>query len=207
MAGRTRKTTAQTWIDIARQTLTEEGIVGLKIDRLAKRLGVTRGGFYNNFQDRQQFLQALLEEWETSCRFLPSDPPGNCAGEAVAWIDGLVERLIDEDGYDHHFDMAVREWGRSDHRAAWAVERVDRKRMATLTRLFEVLGYDPEEAHMRARVFYYHQIGYYAIGVRQSAVERRRNAPIYLNILCGAEQLSNARNSSAQTKPKARSRG
>lgn len=180
------KVPRETWIETARRVLIEEGIAGVKVDRLANRLGVTRGGFYHNFGDREILLQALLDHWEATCRFLPEQPMANGASGAAAWMDELVQRrLIDEDGYDHRFDMAVREWGRSDQRARWAVERADRSRLAALHRFFSALGHTDAEAQFRARIFYYHQIGYYALGVQESAAERRRNAGEYLRALCG----------------------
>ncbi len=48
MVGRTPKNTVQDWIKAATRMLVDEGIAGLKVDRLANRLGVTRGGFYHN---------------------------------------------------------------------------------------------------------------------------------------------------------------
>ena len=198
MAGRTAKVTAATWVETAKRALIEEGIAGVKVDRLASRLGVTRGGFYHNFQDRDELLGQLIESWEKTCEFLPPGSPGTTPSEAAAWLEGLIQRLIDEDGYDHHFDMAVREWARSDQRAAWAIERADRNRMATLKLFFQALGYGSEEALIRARVFYYHHIGYYAIGVQQSTAERRRLAQLYVDILCGAERLAAAREARSQ---------
>ncbi len=193
MGGRTIKVTAEYWIETARRTLIEDGIAGVKVDRLASRLGVTRGGFYHNFRDREALLDRLLAHWEESCRFLPSDRPGNTPGEAVAWFDGLLDRLLDEDGYDPRFDMAVREWARGDQRAAWAVERSDRQRLAVLQGFFEALGYDATEAPIRARVFYYHQIGYYCLDVRETWAERRRIAAVYSDILCGADRIAAGR--------------
>ncbi|MBN8955202.1 MAG: helix-turn-helix transcriptional regulator [Rhizobiales bacterium] len=71
VVGRTPKIIAETWIDTARRSLIEEGIAAVKVDRLAKRLGVTRGGFYHNFKDRGDLLTQLLHHWETTCHFLP----------------------------------------------------------------------------------------------------------------------------------------
>ncbi|HZG45692.1 MAG TPA: helix-turn-helix domain-containing protein [Allosphingosinicella sp.] len=205
MAGRTAKVTAETWVETARRGLIEEGIAGVKVDRLASRLGVTRGGFYHNFRDREELLARLIACWEETCQFVPPEKsPGTTPAEALDWLDEMVRRLIEEDGYDHHFDMAVREWARSDQRAAWAVERMDRNRMAALRRFFEALGYEDEEAQIRARVFYYHQIGYYAIGVRQSTAERRRKAKLYLDIICGADRLAAAREASRRRPAAAR---
>lgn len=195
---RTPKITAETWIDTARQTLIEEGLGGVKIDRLANRLGVTRGGFYHNFKDRDELLDQLIAHWEAECRFLPADQPGSRLADAIEWFDRAIARLIEADGYDHRFDLAVREWARSDQRAAWAVERADRERLQTLTKFFETLGYDEQKAPVRARVFYYHQIGYYAIGVRQSIAERRRVLGTYLDILCGHGVLDTARAEAAR---------
>ncbi|HWV61487.1 MAG TPA: TetR/AcrR family transcriptional regulator [Sphingopyxis sp.] len=193
MAGRTPKNTASDWIDAGQRMLVDEGIAGLKVDRLASRLGVSRGGFYHHFRDRDEFLDRLVGHWEATCRFLPDTPPPARPAEAVAWFDGTIERLIESDGYDYHFDLAVREWARADTRVAWAVERADRERIETLRKFFEAIGYAGEEAATRARIFYYHQIGYYAIGVRQSIVERRRNAELYIDILCGEQALAAAR--------------
>ena len=82
MAGRAVKVSERQWVEIARQALIEEGIGGVRVDRLAKRLDVTRGGFYHNFEDREQLLDALLHLWEDECRFLPTDDPDNSPADA-----------------------------------------------------------------------------------------------------------------------------
>lgn len=195
MAGRTPNRTVQDWIDAAQRTSVTEGIAGLKIDRLANRLGVTRGGFYHNFKDRDEFLDRIIRHWEENCRFFPEDSPPLKAADAIEWLDRAITRLVEEDGYDHRFDLAVREWARADKRAKWAVERADRDRLETLRKFFEALGYEREHALIRARIFYSHQIGYYAIGMWQGIPERHRDAWLYLDILCGKEALSAARES------------
>lgn len=189
MANLVPKTPPSTWIATARKTLIEEGIQGVKVDRLAQRLGVTRGGFYKHFADRDALLDGLLQEWEASNVFALELPVLKTRADAQQALERLADRLIEEDGFDPRFDMAVRDWARHDKRAAWAVERVDERRLALLRRLFRAFGCDAEEAAVRARVFYYHQIGYYAMGVHESAAERKRMRPLYTRILVGAEHL------------------
>lgn len=195
---RTQKVSSERWVETAHRVLVEEGIAGVKVDRLAHRLGVTRGGFYHNFRDREELLDALLHRWKRECRFLPGLPASRALADVGAWFDSAVDRLIVESGYDHDFDMAVREWARSDERAARAVERSDRERMGTLQRVFDALGYSEDEARVRARVFYYHQIGYYAIGVRESIAARKRNAHLYIDILCGHQVMQRVRSAVAR---------
>lgn len=184
---------AQKWIDAAREALIREGISGVKVDRLAGRLGVTRGGFYHSFRDRDDLLARLLHDWERRCQLLPLEPPGKTPADAVRWLDQLNDRMIGEKVYDRDFDMAVREWGRSEPRAAWAMDRADAQRVDGLVAFFRALGYEEAEAQVRARIFYYHQVGYYAIGIRQTAAERRRDSKLYIDSLCGSERLAAAR--------------
>lgn len=189
MANLVPKTPPSTWIAAARRTLVEEGIQGVKVDRLAQRLGVTRGGFYKHFTDRNDLLDRLLQEWEASNIFAPDLPVLRSRADAQKALQALAERLIEEDGFDPRFDMAVRDWARNDRRAAWAVERVDARRLEQLRRLFAAFDCEADEAAVRARVFYYHQIGYYAMGVQETAAERKLLQPMYTRILVGAEHL------------------
>src|ERR1700731_1491728 len=44
------------WLDTARRALIEEGTAGVEINKPAKRLGVSRGGFYWFFKSREHLL-------------------------------------------------------------------------------------------------------------------------------------------------------
>src|SRR3546814_1763494 len=104
---------------------------------LFRSLGVTRGGFYHNCKDRDEFFEQIIRHWEETCRFLPDAPPPAKPAEAIEWFDLAIDRLIESDGYDYHFDLAMREWARADKRAEWAVERADRERLDILQKFFE----------------------------------------------------------------------
>ncbi len=183
------KVPASTWVETARDVLVEEGIDAVKVDRLASRLGVSRGGFYHHFTDRADLLARLLRLWQDTVAFVPDGLAPATPRAAVDAIDALVEHLITEDGYDPRFDMAVRAWSHADAQVAQAVEAVDTARLERLERLFKALGCKPQEARIRARVFYFHQIGYYAIGLQETVQVRRRQLDNYVQILCGEENL------------------
>ena len=203
MANLVPKVPADTWLATARQVLVEEGIDAVKVDGLAQRLGVTRGGFYHHFADRADLLSRLLALWQGTVLFVPPGLSLRSPAEAVAAIDEIVDHLIREDLYDPHFDLAVREWARSDTSVAAAIAGVDAERVAALYKVFLALGCDKQEADVRARVFYFHQVGYYAIGLTEPASGRPERARIYLKILCGEENLARARQQKAQPRRKA----
>ena len=183
----TVKIPAEVWIETAKKALVDDGLEGVKIDRLAKKLGVTRGGFYHHFDGRSDLLGRLIDHWTASNDFIPSVTDVDTPDQAIDALHQMADTLVAEKRFLPAFDLAVREWARIDPRIEKIVMKVDEARITRLTRIFSALGYASEEAVIRARVFYFHQIGFYSLGYhrRQSKAERRRNAPIYLKIVCG----------------------
>ncbi len=180
------KVTHAGWIACAKVVLVEEGIGAVKVDRLAKRLGVTRGGFYYHFKNHHGLMEALLETWRKENRFTPEHPDVHDAPSAIRSLELISDNLIHERGFDPQFDMAIREWARVSKPVAEVVHKVDDERTATLQKVFVGLGYTAQEALIRARVFYTHQIGYYTIGVEESTAVREQNLKIYLEVLGGS---------------------
>ena len=64
-----------------------------------------------------------------------------------------------------------------------AVQAVDGKRIAVIEQIFLDIGYKGMDTHIRARVTYYHQVGYYALGVHESRQRRRELLPYYAKAL------------------------
>lgn len=175
------------WLAAARAALIAEGKDAVKIERLAKTLNVTRGGFYWHFKDRDDLLDALLVSWEqeTTAAFqstLKQDHP-NGMGKFLA----LVNLWVEEKSYSPAYDTAVRDWARTSDRVARAVKRVDNRRIDILKRIFLDMGCEDEEAFIRARVAYFHQVGYYTLGLGESQLERRKLLPLYIRVLTGRD--------------------
>jgi AcrR family transcriptional regulator len=204
MANLVPKVPAEKWLSVARQALIDEGIDAVKVDRLAQTLGVTRGGFYHHFADRDDLLSRLLTLWHDTVLFVPRGVAPRSPAEALQAIEELVDHLIGEEQYDPDFDLAVREWGRSDSTVAAAVAGVDAERIAALYKVFLALGCDKQESDIRARVFYFHQIGYYAIGLSEAASGRRERARIYVQILCGEANIERARAATSSARKRVR---
>lgn len=178
----------QAWLDAARQALIEEGTAGVEINKLAKRLNSSRGGFYWFFSSRQELLDELASYWaETSTALfeqLLQKPRRNGIEEYL----GLVELWIHESDYDPKWDGAVRDWARTSESVRNVVAAVDQRRIAILEQIFKDMGYQGKEAHVRARIMYYHQVGYYALGVQESRKKRLELLPYYHKVLTGRDQ-------------------
>jgi AcrR family transcriptional regulator len=196
MATKSRKTATrrrprslgrEAWLEAARSALIEEGTAGIEINKLAKRLGVSRGGFYWFFASRDQLLDELLAFWVQTSTHLFERILRSHDGDGMREYQALVDLWIDEKEYDPKWDAAVRDWARTSAAVLSAVKVVDQKRIALLERLFRDMGYRGKEAHVRARITYYHQVGYYALGVQESRRERMELLPFYTRVLTGKE--------------------
>lgn len=179
------KITREGWLNCARVALIEDGIEGVKVDRLAQRVKVTRGGFYYHFKHHQQVLDELLALWKTQNRFTPAKLDTSSLDASSAELDRITDHLVHETGFDPQFDMAVREWARISQPVADVVHGVDEQRIESLRQVFTGMGYAAKEALIRARVFYWHQIGYYAVGMHEAVTERESNLAEYIKVLAG----------------------
>jgi len=175
------------WLDTARQALIEEGTAGVEINKLAKRLGSSRGGFYWFFKSRAHLLEELLAYWVETSTVLFEKTLRASGPNGLQEFQALVDLWIDENEYDPKWDGAVRDWARTSAAVLKAVQAVDRKRIEVIEQVFLDLGYEGNDAHVRARVTYYHQVGYYALGVQESRTQRRRLIPFYRKVLTGLD--------------------
>lgn len=185
MVNRVSKVTPERWLEAAHRVLVDEGVDHVKVDRLASVLGVTRGGFYHHFRNRNDLLDRLLVQWEESNTFVPSWTPPKDREAARHLLTEVNRILIEEKAYDPRFDVAIRDWARRSKKAKAALDRVDQARIDFFDALFRGLGYEPREAFIRARVTYFHQVGYYALAVKETKARRVQFSDMYLKILAG----------------------
>jgi AcrR family transcriptional regulator len=179
------KVSRDEWIDAARATLIREGIAGVKVERLAKKLGVTRGGFYWFFKSRGELLDALLEDWERRNTKPFFDVIDKAGPDGLEQLKLLNDVWVAERDFSPHYDAAVREWARISPAAHKVVARIDRVRIGLVTRMCEAMGYEGDDAFIRARIIYFHQVGYYSLELHESKATRQKYYPTYIKILSG----------------------
>jgi AcrR family transcriptional regulator len=186
VAARPRQTLSrEAWIAAARKVLEKRGVAEVKIDWLARQLKVTRGSFYFHFSSLEDLQNGLLEEWRrNNCQ--PFQDMHEAADiDGLRFFTAIVRVWVDEDPFSPLLDLAVRDWARTSKKLAREVAEMDTLRISLLTRSFRALGYTDDESVVRARITYFHQIGYYTVSFKEDAAERRRYQPLYGKVLLG----------------------
>lgn len=166
------------WTIAGIAALAEGGIDAVRVERLAKRLGASKGSFYWHFADRRALLEAMLALWER-------EGTADIIAE-VADIADPAERLrrvtaaaleATTHGFDvAHAEAALRSWAAQDAAVATRFVRVEQARTDYLAAELVALGYDATTARRLGKALYLALIGLYA--ARRYATELAEDAAL-----------------------------
>jgi AcrR family transcriptional regulator len=153
--------TRERWLEEGLSVLADEGPSGLRIDRLAARLGVTKGSFHHHFAGAPGYKRALLAHYEARATASLADAIAERRGEGTrATLARLTELVADEGGLRHpRLDAAVRAWAHADAEARETQARIDEAAVAALQRAWRPLVSSDAEARAAALVPYLVSLG------------------------------------------------
>lgn len=186
-ADRAERLTRKDWLDLALRTLVEDGIDRVKVQIMAKQLGVARSSFYWHFESQGDLHKAMLDDWlrkNTSPIIERAMRPAPDVNRAVI---NVFECWLDEALFDPELDVAVRLWARRSAGVRGVVLEADTMRMEALRQMFLRFGFADKEAMIRARVIYFTQIGQYTLDEFEDPEVRFSHGPAYVHIFTGIE--------------------
>ena len=143
------RTPRNSWIEEGLRALGRGGPEAVRIESLAQALGVSKGGFYWHFSDRQALLDEMLDTWERT------------------WVDEVIEAVEAEDedarsrlrrlfalaaasgGELLKIELAIRNWARREEAVAERLRQVDNRRMNYMRSLFGAICEDADDVEAR----------------------------------------------------------
>lgn len=151
--------TREDWIAGAFDALCDGGIDALRVEPLARRLGVTKGSFYHHFTDRRELTSALLDSWERQGTAEIIDAVETMAEDPEHRLRVLLELTFAPDPRADAIESSIRGWAATDDDAAAAATRVDTRRVHFVTDLLQRAGLPGALAKRRAALLYRALIG------------------------------------------------
>ena len=149
------------WVEQALRTLADQGVEGVRVERLAEALSVTKGSFYWHFKDRNALLAAVLDAWKTRATHDIIALVELRGGDAAARLRTLGTRVFSADG---RLDRQIRAWAAHDPLASAAMAEIDQRRMNYLEALLLAYGFSRDDANARALFIYRALIGQFQMG-------------------------------------------
>ena len=126
------------WLQAAASRLASGGVDLIRVELLARDLGVSKGSFYWHFRDREDLLGQLLSRWE---------------GEEIDWLDAPVSGIHSAPSRWARFvnrfaaaerlrlEAGVRAWARKDAVVAYRVAVVEKRRVDYLEAILRETGF------------------------------------------------------------------
>ncbi|MFH8565689.1 TetR/AcrR family transcriptional regulator [Streptomyces sp. NPDC017988] len=152
------RTPREKWVEEGLRALAAGGPDAVRVEALAKALGVTKGGFYGYFANRRALLDAMLDAWERECVDDVLDRVEREGGDPREKVR-LAGRLTFSGDRLLPIDLAVRDWARRDEAVAERLRRVDNRRMQLARDAISTFCSDPDEVEARSLLAFCMAIG------------------------------------------------
>lgn len=147
-------------LDAGLEVLAEDGATAVRIDRLASRLGLSKGSFYHHFPGISAYRLDLLAHYEQRCTLRYIDQVEAHEDLSPRQKLALLQSAVladDRDGPE--LEIAIRAWSAQDDDVRATQERVDATRVAYLHRLWEGITGDAARAADLAQLTYLVLVG------------------------------------------------
>jgi len=152
------RTPRDQWVEAGLRALADGGVDAVRIEALAKSLGVTKGGFYGYFADRDALLTEMLDTWE---RESIDDVFDRIERESDDVVDQmrLAGQLTFSSDRLLPIDLAIRDWARRDAGVSERLRRVDNRRIQLSRDAISTFCTDPDEVEARCLLAFCLAIG------------------------------------------------
>lgn len=177
------RTPRNRWIEEGLRALGDGGPEAVRIEPLAQALGVSKGGFYWHFKDRQSLLEEMLDAWERT------------------WVDEVIE-VVEAKGEDARsrlrrlfalavasgsellkVELAIRDWARREKTVAERLRHVDNRRMNYMRSLFGAICEDDDDVEARCLLVFSLFVGSHFVSVDHGGRSREQVLELALELL------------------------
>lgn len=139
------------WLDAAWQMLGDGGVDSVRVEKLAEKMGVTKGSFYWHFKNRRDLIDGMLDRWFSMREELqPEFRTRYPEPEERLWK--VLERLITRRSSNGQ-PAALRLWAQSHEEVALKIDEADGLRRNIFVEQFRALGFDEGESEIRADIY------------------------------------------------------
>lgn len=135
--------TSLDWIQASFRALTQGGPQAIKVEAIAKDMGVSKGSFYWHFKDVNALKKAMLSHWldiTTDSIVQRVQSSSDNPKEQLLELISIATSGMAKPYGGRLAEPAIRDWAKYDRDAAETLVIVDKRRLKFLRSLFRQLG-------------------------------------------------------------------
>ena len=142
------------WLQKALDLLEAEGVEAIRVQRLARELGISKSGFYWHFKDREDLRAQMVDYWVHEFNEVVTANSTLREGDPRERLERTMLMILDNDLT--RYELPMRAWAEADRGINRRVAQAYRNRLVFLREIFRDLGFAGDELEMRARLLLCH---------------------------------------------------
>ena len=149
---KSKRSGAQVWITGALDLIVKDGVDALKVEKLAREIGVSKGSFYWFFNGLDDLRFRIMEFWKTQLNAQIIETVRHSQGG----LEDKLHLLIDivHERQSGRYDAEIRAWALRNDMVMQFVRDVDQERIAFLEDLFIEADETKPDSTRKAHLFY-----------------------------------------------------
>ncbi len=149
----------QDWIFLGYQLFSEEGISGIIVEKMAKKLKVNKSSFYWHFKTKKDFVEEIISYWVASnTNQIISITDSEKSGKEK--FTKLIELSFKKEPY-LDFIFFLKRYAKKNKNIQSLIDKIDAQRIAYTKGILMEMNFSKKEAEAKSILFYKYLIGYH----------------------------------------------
>jgi len=149
------------WIKLGYRLFAEEGISGIIVEKMAKKLKVNKSSFYWHFKTKKDFIEQLIMFWinnetERIINLTDSEKPG------LQKFKKLIALIYKQDLF-LDFTFYLKRYARNEKKIQKIIDKIDNQRIAYADKLLQEIGHSKQDAKIKSMLLHKHFVGYHEV--------------------------------------------
>lgn len=151
--------TKQDWIFLGYELFSEQGITGIVVEKMAKKLKVNKSSFYWHFKTKKEFIDAIIEYWvSNNTTQIISTTDSEQSGKDK--FSKLIELAFKKEPY-LDFIFHLKRYAIKNKKIQVLIDEIDHQRIEYTMNILIEMNFSKTEAKDKAILFYKYLIGYH----------------------------------------------
>ena len=149
----------QDWINLGYKLFSEQGIKGIVVEKMAKKLKVNKSSFYWHFKTKKDFVTEIVSFWvsENTNQIISLTDSEKSGKEK---FEKLIELSFKKDPF-LDFNFFLKRYALKDKKIQSDIDKIDNQRIEYTKSILMEMNFSKNEAKSKSQLFYKYLIGYH----------------------------------------------